>query len=74
MTESPNHDEPDDLAVPEKFLRVQDLWDESARTPREVEVTPAQREELERRLMKHQTNPGKYATWEEIRHELEGSE
>jgi hypothetical protein len=31
---------PDDLSVPEKILRVQDLWDEIARSSIEVELTP----------------------------------
>ena len=63
--------EPDDLSVPEKILRVQDLWDDIARSPREVEITSAQREEAERRLQKHDSDPGEYSTWEEIRHRLE---
>jgi putative addiction module component (TIGR02574 family) len=58
--------------VPEKILRVQDLWEEIARTPREVEITPAQREEAERRFRKHEQDPGEYSSWEEIKERLEG--
>ena len=71
MNGEPNPREPDDLSVPEKILRVQDLWDEIARNPREVEITPAQREEAERRLRNHESNPGQYSNWDEIRKRLE---
>ena len=63
--------EPDDLSVPEKILRVQDLWDDIARSPREVEITPAQREEAERRLRNHESAPGHYSSWDEIKRRLE---
>ena len=72
MTGDPKPREPDDLSVPEKILRVQDLWDEIARSPREVEITSAQREEAERRLRKHESEPGGYSTWEDVRRRLEG--
>lgn len=47
MSCQPEHRDPDELSVPEKILRVQDLWDDIARSPRDVEITPAQREEAE---------------------------
>ncbi len=72
MSTDPKHHKSEDLSVPEKILRVQDLWDEIARSPEEVELTPAQREEAERRLRSHESNPGDYATWEEVKHRLEG--
>ena len=72
MNGEPKPREPDDLSVPEKILRVQDLWDEIARSPRDVEITPAQREEAERRLLKHESEPGEYSTWEDVRRRLEG--
>ncbi len=72
MSGEPKHREPDDLSVPEKILRVQDLWDDVARSSREVEITPAQREEAERRLRKHENDPGQYSSWEEVKRRLEG--
>lgn len=65
--------EPDDLSVSEKILRVQDLWDEIARSPESVDLTPAQREEAERRLREHEAKPGRYSLWEEIKRRLESS-
>ena len=64
--------ESDNLSVPEKILRAQDLWDEIARSPREVELTPAQLEEAERRLRRHESNPGDYTSWEGLKRWLEG--
>lgn len=72
MSSESKHDEPEDLSVPEKILRVQDLWDEIARSPHDVEITPAQREEVERRLRRHEEKPGHYASWDEVRRRLEG--
>ena len=72
MSGQPEHRDPDELSVPEKILRVQDLWDDIARSPRDVEITPAQREEAERRLHAHESNPRGYSSWEETKRRLEG--
>lgn len=71
MSDLPNQRDPDELSVSEKILRVQDLWDEIARAPQDVELTPAQQEEAERRQLAHEREPGEYATWEDIRRRLE---
>ncbi len=60
----------DELSLPEKIELVQDLWDRIADEPEAVGVTTAQREELERRLLAHEQNPGQYASWEELRSRL----
>ena len=73
MSGESKHREPDDLSVPEKILRVQDLWDDIARSPRDVEITPTQREEAERRLRQHEDHPGEYSSWDEIKRRLEGA-
>ena len=72
MSDQHEQREPDELSVPEKILRVQDLWDDIARSPRDVEITPTQREEAERRLLAHENNPQEYSSWEEIKRRLEG--
>ena len=74
MKDEPKDNESADLSVPEKIHRVQDLWDEIARSPRDVELTPAQREEAERRLRRHESDPGKYSSWEEIKHRLKSEQ
>lgn len=73
MSGEPKHRETDDLSVPEKILRVQDLWDDIARSSREVDLTPAQREEAERRLRSHEVDPREYSSWDEIKRRLEGA-
>ena len=60
----------DELSLPEKIELVQDLWDRIADDPEAVGVTEAQREELERRLLAHEQNPGQYTSWEEVRSRL----
>ena len=72
MSDQPEERDPNELSVPEKILRVQDLWDDIARSPRDVEITPAQREEVERRILAHESNPREYSSWEEIKRGLEG--
>lgn len=66
-------DNREELSVAEKILLVQDLWDEIARTPQSVVLTPAQREEAERRLTEHEANPQPCSSWEEIKLRLESS-
>lgn len=67
-SEDPSFDE---LSVSEKILHVQDLWDRIARSGEEIELTDAQRDELERRLRDHEEHPGDYTTWTELRQRLE---
>lgn len=62
----------EELNVPEKILRVQDLWDRIAKALDDVAPTPAQLTELERRLQAHEENPGEYRSWENLRRRLEG--
>lgn len=62
----------DDLSIPEKIERVQEMWDDLAGSGDEIELTEAQREELERRLRRHEANPGSYSSWDEIRRRIEG--
>lgn len=73
MTDDPKQGDSDELSIPEKIQRVQDLWDEIASTPKNVELTPEQRDEAEQRLREHEKNPGAYSTWEEVRRRLEGA-
>ncbi len=71
MTVASNGERPEDLSISEKIQRVQDLWDEIARSPQDVGLTPAQREEAERRLRKHESAPRKYKSWPQIRARLQ---
>lgn len=61
----------DRLSTAERILRLQDEWDEIAAQPEDVELTPAQRTELRRRLADHRLHPRRCKTWGELRAELE---
>ena len=71
VTENQKRQSSDEESVAEKILRVQDLWDEIARSPHEIELTEEQRREAERRVSEHERNPGKYSTWEQVKRRLE---
>lgn len=72
MSGQPDHRDLSELSTPEKILRVQDLWDDIARSPREVQLTPEQREEAERRLLEHERDPRDYVVWEDLKRRLAG--
>ena len=63
-------EENDGLSVPERILQLQDQWDQIASLSEDVELTQAQRAELELRLRDHRLNRRKYKTWEEFRSEV----
>lgn len=71
MSDERNNDDWNELSIPDKIQRVQDLWDDIARSSATVDPTAAQLAESERRLRLHEANPGPYASWEEIRKKLE---
>ena len=60
----------DELSTPEKIQHVQDLWDRIADSGENVDLTPAQREELERRLREHEENPGELTSLDELRRQI----
>jgi putative addiction module component (TIGR02574 family) len=63
----------DDLSVAERILIVEQIWDSIAAQPEEIEVTQAQRDELDRRLAAHRANPSEGLTWEEVKSRLQGA-
>lgn len=60
----------DGLSTAEKILRLQEAWDRIAEDPRSVEVTAAQKDELDARLEVMEEDPDAGASWEEIRDEI----
>ena len=62
------------LPIPERLKLVEDIWDSIAQEanvrPEALPLTPAQRNELERRLADAEAHPEKGIPWEEIRDEL----
>lgn len=62
----------DEMSIPEQIQHVQDLWDRIAQSSDGVGPTVVQREELERRVRDHESKPGSYSSWKEIRDRLGG--
>ena len=59
------------LSVPERIQLVEDIWDSIAtENPESVELTPAQRLEIRRRMRAHREDPSTALPWEQVRAEL----
>jgi putative addiction module component (TIGR02574 family) len=58
------------LTVAERIQLVEDLWDSIADAPEILELSEAQRLELDRRLEAHRANPDAAIPWETLRREL----
>jgi putative addiction module component (TIGR02574 family) len=56
------------LPVRERIQLVQEIWDSIGETS--VPLTPAQAEELDRRLEDHRRNPDAVISWEEVDRKL----
>ena len=51
------------LSVAERIQLVEDIWDSIAQSPKAIEVTEAQKQELDVRLEAHARNPARGSTW-----------
>jgi len=58
------------LNVSERMQLVQDIWDSIAAFPEALELTEAQRTELDRRLQAYYSNPQEGVSWEELKARL----
>jgi putative addiction module component (TIGR02574 family) len=58
------------LSVPERIQLVEDIWDTIASVPEAIALTPAQREELDRRLEDHRLNPATGSPWDDVRERI----
>jgi putative addiction module component (TIGR02574 family) len=59
------------LSVAERLELVGDIWDSiAADGPEAVELTEAQRQELQRRLAAHDADPESGVPWRQVRDEL----
>lgn len=56
----------DQLSPPEKILLVEDLWDSIAADESAVSVPESHLHELDERRKRHQADPGKLLTLEEL--------
>lgn len=60
------------LTVAERIQLAEDLWDSVSDAPEVLELTEAQRAELDRRLAEHEANPTDTIPWSVLRQELLG--
>ena len=59
------------LSVSERIQLVEDIWDSIvAENPASVQLTPAQRAEIQRRVDAHDADPGSAVAWDAVRSEL----
>jgi putative addiction module component (TIGR02574 family) len=58
------------LTVAERIQLAEDLWDSVAQSEEVLELTDAQRAELDRRLQAHHDDPSAAIPWEVFRKEL----
>jgi putative addiction module component (TIGR02574 family) len=58
------------LPVDDRLTLIEEAWDSIAADQRSVSITPAQHEELDRRLDAYQASPEMGATWDEVKSTL----
>ena len=60
-----------DLPISERIQLVEDIWDSIAEeTPVSLQLSAADRAELQRRIAAHQVDPSSSIPWEEVRASL----
>jgi len=59
------------LLVAERIQLVEDLWDSIAEDSGSLQLTDAQRAELDRRLDDFEAAPGAGESWEEVKRKLQ---
>jgi putative addiction module component (TIGR02574 family) len=62
-----------ELSPAERILLVEEIWDSVASVPESVEVTPAQRAELDRRLEAYRDDPKAGDPWEVVKARILGN-
>ena len=56
----------DRLSVAERFALLQEIWDSIAAEVEQLPLTEAQRQEIDRRLADHRSNPRVAIPWEHV--------
>jgi putative addiction module component (TIGR02574 family) len=60
-----------ELSIPEKILLVDDIWDDIAADASAVPIPEGHKQELERRLKRHESDPGNLLSLEELQVKIE---
>lgn len=61
------------LSIAERILIVQEIWDSIASEQELIQLTAAQRTELDKRLASYEASPNEGKSWEEIKRRLKTS-
>ncbi len=61
------------LSIPERLELIENTWETIEAVPDAIELTDAQRQELDRRLELYRQNPTSGSTWEEVKQRIENS-
>jgi putative addiction module component (TIGR02574 family) len=59
-----------ELPVTERLKLVEAIWDSIVETPEALQLTEAQRAELDRRLDEYERNPDAGSPWSEVRERI----
>ena len=59
------------LSTPEKILLLEDLWETIASDESAIPIPKSHKEELGRRLKRHESSPGTLLSLEELRKRIE---
>jgi putative addiction module component (TIGR02574 family) len=62
-----------ELSVAERIQLVEDIWDSIANIPEAIQLTDAQKRELDRRLASFAQDPDQGISWEELKEKLGAS-
>lgn len=65
-----NFSELAELPIQERIRLVEALWDTIAEHPESIELTPAERRELDRRMEAYLKNPSEGTPWPEVKSKL----
>ncbi len=60
-----------DLTQAEKLLLVEEIWDDISTDPQSVPVPQSHIDELERRLNRHRSSPGRLLSLEELQQRVQ---
>jgi putative addiction module component (TIGR02574 family) len=55
------------LSVAERLILVEEIWDSIASEQERLELTEAQKQELDRRLDSYRASPEDGSSWEEVK-------
>jgi putative addiction module component (TIGR02574 family) len=58
------------LSPQERLRLLEAVWDSLSADPSAIELTDAQRQELDERLRRHEENPRQGVSWDEVKHHI----